>query len=235
MVRSILNINGSYCCHCNKPLSKTEVMECNGCGCMTYCSRACQKEDWFNGLKLACCKRYNSKISGKFQGRFIPEEVPENERAAAKLNEVEKNISMVQLKLFLDNAEDILSQAKALNLPLHDCVVNFDFKRCPLDVEVVDYREDFSLAEERNDFEDSRSKDIITCVYYSRIISGENDETPRLRMQRLFPHEWLTNKKKETRQHTKVRVNRQQGELGMSNSLRSLSLAVSINKRSPEY
>ena len=80
---------------------------------MTYCSRACQKEDWFNGHNVTCCKAYIYEYAAQFQGRYIPEKVPENERAAAKSNEIEKNISMIQLKLFLDNAEDILSQAKA--------------------------------------------------------------------------------------------------------------------------
>lgn len=30
MVRSILNLNGSYCCRCNESLTKTEVKLCNG-------------------------------------------------------------------------------------------------------------------------------------------------------------------------------------------------------------
>ena len=200
MMRSTLSMNGSYCCRCNKSLSKTEVMECNGCHRMTYCSKACQKEDWFNGHNLACCKTYNPEISGQFQGRFIPMETLENERATAKLNEIEKNISMIQKKLFLDNAEDILSQAKALDLPLYDCVVDFDLKRCPPYVEVQDYREEFTDAEERRGFEETRSKDNITCIYHyhSRIINGEyeNGDISHLRMQRLFPREWLTNKMK---------------------------------------
>ena len=197
MVKSILDINGSYCCRCNKSLTKTEVMECNGCGCMAYCSRACQRDDWFNGHKLACCKTYNPEISGQFQGRFIPEEVPEDVRAAAKLNGIEKNISMIQMKLFLDNAENILSQAKASNLPIHDCVVDFDLKRCPPYVEVQDYREEFTDAEERRGFVETRSKDNITCIYHSRIINGEYEDgdISHLRMQKLYPHKWLTNKK----------------------------------------
>ena len=56
MVGSVLDLNGSYCCRCNKSLSKTEVKQCNGCGCMSYCSRACQREDWLNGHKLTCNK-----------------------------------------------------------------------------------------------------------------------------------------------------------------------------------
>lgn len=58
MVRSILNLNESYCCWCNKSLSKAEVKQCNGCQCMTYCSRACQREDWLNGHKLTCNEPY---------------------------------------------------------------------------------------------------------------------------------------------------------------------------------
>jgi len=200
MVRSILNINGSYCCRCNKSLSKTEVKQCNGCGRMSYCSRACQREDWLNGHKLTCNKPYKYDHIGHFQGRFEPE-LPNNERDARKMKELETNINMIQLKLFLDNSETILSQAKALNLPLYDCVVDFDLCKCPSTVRVVDYREDFNVAEERKGFENSRSKDNITCDFYSRLITdnGEYDEDgdiPRLSIQRLFPHEWLRKKSK---------------------------------------
>ena len=60
IVRSILNLNGSYCCRCDKSLSRTEVKLCNSCGLMAYCSRACQKEDWSNGHSLTCCKSYTT-------------------------------------------------------------------------------------------------------------------------------------------------------------------------------
>ena len=194
MVMSILDVNGSYCCRCNKSLSRTEVKLCNGCGCMIYCSRACQKEDWLNGHSLTCCKEHDNVEAGQFQGRIEPD-VPEDERAAAKLKEIEININMIQLKLLLDNAEDILRQAEALDLPLYDCVVIFDLCECPLTVVVEDYRDGFFTPEARKEFEDSRSKENIKCDYYSYIINGELDEDgdiPRLYMQRLFPLKWLT-------------------------------------------
>ena len=198
MIMSILEVNGSYCCRCNKSLSRTEVKLCNGCGRMAYCSRACQKEDWLNGHSVTCCKSYTNETAGQFQGRYEPE-LPSDERATAKLKELEINVNMIQLKLFLDNAEDILRQAETLVLPLYDCVVRFDLCEYPPTVEVVDYREVFIETEEREGFESSRSKENITCDYYSYIINGELDEDGdilRLLMQRLFPHEWLTNEKK---------------------------------------
>jgi len=73
MVKSILSLGGgSYCCRCNKSLSRTEVMQCNGCNCMMYCSRACQKEDWLNGHNVTCGKTYTADLAGQFQGRFWP-------------------------------------------------------------------------------------------------------------------------------------------------------------------
>ena len=69
MTMAILDLNGSYCCRCNKSLSRTEVKLCNGCGLMSYCSRACQREDWSNGHSLTCCKSYTDEIAGQFQGR----------------------------------------------------------------------------------------------------------------------------------------------------------------------
>jgi len=205
MVRSIIDTNGSYCCRCNKQLSKTEVMECNGCHSMAYCSRSCQKEDWSTGHKLACCKSCTDANPGQlcpwFQGRICPETVPEDERAATKLKELEKNINMIQLKLFLDNAEDILNHVKALAIPLRDCIVKFDLRNCPPTavVERVLDTNYFGSDEERKGFESSRFRDSILCFYISRVFNGERgeDDTPSsLVMQRLFAHEWLTNKKK---------------------------------------
>jgi len=197
MARSLLDINGLYCCRCNKSLTRSEVKLCNGCGCIAYCSRACQREDWLNGHKHACCMSYTDATAGQFQGRYEPN-VPENERAASKLKELELNVSMIQLKLFLDNTEDILTQVKGLNIPIHDCVVCFDLCQCPPTVRVEGYRENFYTPEAVMGFKRSRLKENITCDFYSHIVNGELDEdgdTPRLIMQRMFPHEWLTNKK----------------------------------------
>ena len=199
MVKSIFNLNGSYCCRCNKYLSRTQVKQCNGCHRMTYCSKACQREDWLNGHSVTCCKSYTDATAGQFQGRLRPKALPENERAAAQLKEVETNMNMIHLKLLLDNAEDILRQAKGLDLPFYDCVVCFDLCKCPPTVRVEDYRENFPTPREVKGFERSRLKENITCDYYSYIINGELDEdgdTPRLIMQRFFPLAWLTNEKK---------------------------------------
>jgi len=114
MVRSILNISGSYCSRCNKSLSRTEVKQCNRCNIMTYCSRACQREDWLNGHSVTCCtpnthklllKFMSHKLAGRYQGRCLPKILPESGRAAAALKELEVNVSMIQLKLYLDNSE----------------------------------------------------------------------------------------------------------------------------------
>ena len=126
MLRSTLDMNGSYCCRCNKSLGNTEVMQCNGCTSMVYCSRSCQREDWLNGHELTCCKSYTDEYSGQFQGRATPEEVPSDERDAKKLLAIENNMTMIQLKLFLDNTETILNQARALDIPMYDCVVAID-------------------------------------------------------------------------------------------------------------
>ena len=111
MVKSILNLNGSYCCRCNKSLTRTEVKQCNGCHRMTYCSIECQRDDWLNGHKLACCSSPTKENIGQFQGRMRPRALPDDERAAAKMKDLEMNMNMIQLKLFLDNARIILSQA----------------------------------------------------------------------------------------------------------------------------
>jgi len=189
MVRSIMSLSGSFCCRCNKSLSKTEVMECNGCHSMVYCSRACQKDDWMNGHKLTCCNSYTDENAGQFQGRYEPETVPDNERSAAKLEELEKNQTMIQLKLFLDNANTIMIQASKLDIPLCDCIAKFDLRKCPPTVRVVNYTDFYdSFEKQMKGFLDSRSKDNIMCVYYSHILNEKlvkNEKT--LQMRRLFP------------------------------------------------
>jgi len=204
MARSLLVIHGSYCCRCNKSLSKTEVKLCNDCGCMAYCSRACQKEDWFSGHSQSCCKSYNNEISGQFQGRFHPMIIQENERAAAKMKELEINLSSVQLKIFLGNSETILSQANSLDIPLYDCVVVFDFRACPFSVVVEKYTEEFNTPSLKWGFEDSRSKENITCIFTSYMYDWNlvGKGTPTLQMQRLFPHVLLS-KSKEKMKKTK--------------------------------
>ena len=171
---------------------------------MAYCSEACQRNDWVNGHSLTCCKSYTDVIIaggalasiGFFQGRAVPQTIPENERAAAKLKELEKNISMIQLKLFLDNSETILSQVEALDIPLYDCVVMFDLRECPSTVTTASYIDRFNDTQPdiKKSFEEIRSKENITCHYSSRIFArgaqGE-DKQQIVLMQRLFPHEWL--------------------------------------------
>ena len=202
MVRSILDLNGSYCCRCNKSLTKTEVIGCNDCGCMVYCSSTCQREDWLNGHSVACCKSYTHENIGTFQGRYQPD-VPEDERAAAKLKEMEKNQTMVQLKLFLDHSDTILSQASSMDIPIYDCVVLFDLRHCPPTIEVKKYTDGFHAFEEKRKgkvFESSRSEENITCLFCSYIYCSHLDNlgyVPTLQLQRLFPCEWLLKQSKE--------------------------------------
>ena len=192
VVRATLSLSGSYCCRCNKSLSKTEVKQCNGCHRMSYCSRVCQKEDWLNGgHKVACCKSFTDELAGQFQGMLMPRVTPENERAALKLKELETNLNMIQLKLFLDNSVTILSQASSLNTPLHDCIVKFDLRECPPIVELYKNAESYTTTHKMG-FEKTRSKENITCVYAASNYNGEMGESQILFMQRFFPHEWLS-------------------------------------------
>ena len=195
MVRSILDLNGSYCCRCNKSLGRMGIKQCNGCNRMTYCSKACQREDWLNGHNLTCCnKHYTDEQAGVLQGRHWPLREPESERAVSKLEALEQNVSMVQLKLFLANAGIILNQGSHLGIPLYDCIVQFDLNYCSPTVVTMNYTEYFVSPKSVKSFEESRSKENITCVYISNIYNGELDgleSIPKLSMQKLFPCEYL--------------------------------------------
>ena len=197
IVGCILGLNESHCCRCNKPLSKTEVLQCNGCSSMVYCSKACQKDDWVNCHSLTCNKSYTLELAGQFQGRMLPMSTPDNKRDALKLKEIEINMNMIQLKLFLDNAETIQSQVEVLGIPLCDCVVRFDLRWCPPKIETKSYTEFYKTPEELMGFESSRSKENIRCVYLSSLYVGDSEEEGFIAMQRFFPHEWLTNKNVE--------------------------------------
>ena len=190
MARCIVNLNGAYCCHCNKALERKEIKRCNGCDRMTYCSVDCQKEDWLNGHNLACCdKRYTDEQAGVFQGRIWPGE-PESERNVAKMKALEINITMVQLKLYLENAESIRRQARYLGIPLFDCVVEFDLRQCPPRVTTRRYSDHYKSPEAIKSFEDTRSKENMTCLYISYYNFGSLEVSPFV-MQRLFSHETL--------------------------------------------
>ena len=186
LVRSILNLNGSYCCHCNKSLGRTEVKLCNGCHRMTYCSEACQKEDWLNGHNVTCCSSPTTENIGQFQGRIQPETLPDED--SVKLKDLEININMIQLKLFLDNSKTILRQADSLGIPLCDCIVNFDLSQCPLGVTTHEYTHYYNDPEMKKGFENTRSKDNITCFYTSFIACTDTF----LSHQKFFPHDWLS-------------------------------------------
>ena len=165
---------------------------------MTYCSKVCQKEDWLNGHNVTCNKQFAVESAGQFQGRLIPRTMPESERDATKLEQLEVNIMMIQLNLFLDERETILKQAGDLGIPLCDCVVEFDLRGCPPFVKTLSYNELFGTPGARRAFEDGRSKEYITCIYNSNFYNGEVDEhgnIPYLKMQKIFPLEWLFSKK----------------------------------------
>ena len=200
MVKSILDINGACCCHCNKSLGRKERFQCGECNRMTYCSRSCQRSDWLNGHSHACCRAYSGATIGQFQGRIIPTTILEDERAAAKLKELEINNNMIQLKLFLDHSSTILDQAKSLNMPLCDCFVKFELRHCPPKVTTCHFTDLYSDEAEGNLFEASRSEKNIHCMFYSYNFTGDSslclgEPTTMLGMQRLFPCEWLTQKK----------------------------------------
>ena len=128
--------------------------------------------------------------------------IPNNARIAQQMKELEINMNMIQLKMFLDNSETILTQVKALGIPLHDCIVSFDLQKCPPAIKVDSYTTFIAILQEKKLFEKSRSKENITCVYNSSIYHGELDDkeqVPRLVIQRLFPHEWLKKQRRQSK------------------------------------
>ena len=95
-----------------------------------------------------------------------------------------------------------MNQAKVLGIPLYDCIVTFDLRACPPTIRVQGYKEKFK-PETVEGFNETRSKENITCLFYSNIIVKELDDSgdgPLLEvlfMWSLFPHEWLTKHNKE--------------------------------------
>ena len=61
-------------------------------------------------------------------------------------------------------------------------------------VEVKKYTDVYVRPDLIRWFEESRSKENITCHYYSRIHNvemGESDANKIMGLQRFFPHKWL--------------------------------------------
>ena len=196
MISSILGMSGAYCCRCNKLLGRKERKQCGGCNRMTYCTVACQKEDWLNGGHASSCgKEYTGEQQlCQYQGRTQPRAAPETDREAMKVKELEINVTMIQLKLLLDQSKSILGQARSMNVSLYDAVVIFDLRSYPRTVEVKKYADFYSSIGRGNWLDDSQSKDNITCIYLSNWFEGGLDNhanVPCLVMQRLFPHKWL--------------------------------------------
>ena len=194
MVSIILDLNGAHCCRCNKPLDRKDVKRCNGCNRVTYCSKACQREDWINGGHILSCNK--SCTEGQFQGRVWMTAKVQSERDAVKLEAIEQNVSMIQLKLFLDSSQTILTQASALGLPLNECVVSFNLRVCPPVVEVKRFTEVHLGIKEKKLYHFNKDQsNFVTCVYCSNIFQGELDEDGKIPlhfMQKLFPCEWLS-------------------------------------------
>jgi len=140
---------------------------------------------------VACCKPFSTGLEGQFQGRIVPKTTPENERAAVKLTELEINLNMIHLKLLADNSDTILSRASSLNIPLCDCVVKFDLRKCPTMIEVHKYTKSCTKPAQKTRFEESRSKENITCAYCTYFDGGDFEHRVVV-MQRFFPHEWLS-------------------------------------------
>ena len=113
------------------------------------------------------------------------------------LEELAINVSKIQLKLFLDNADTILGQARSKGIPLSDCVVWFDTRACPTKVDTRLYSDKIlhgSSLSCLQGFEATRSEENITCLYCSSLFNGEVDEDghePNITMQKLYPHKWL--------------------------------------------
>ena len=98
---------------------------------------------------------------------------------------------MIQLKLFLDHSGAILRRAEELDLPLHDCVVRFDLRRCPPEITT-------KVNESRLS---NQAKDGVACVYFAHFYSGlfteadcEKGGLKTVTMRRILPHKWLTSK-----------------------------------------
>ena len=123
-----------------------------------------------------CSKQFTEENSGQFQGEILPIVVPEDERAAAKLEDLEKNMAMIQQKLILESAEAIRSRASSLGVPLHDCIVSFDLSECPPKVEV-----------KRQTYLDCRSKET-TCVFQTYLYN--EGKVQKHCMQRKFQIEF---------------------------------------------
>ena len=149
------------------------------------------------GHKLSCCKPCTDAQVGQYEGRIdVSSSVAQHCKlfSLTKWKELEINLTMIQLKLFLDNAETILNQTVSLGIDFCDIIVIFDLRQCPPSIKAMHYTEEFPNQALIEGFESSRSKEKITCRYFAHIYNEKVEEDGRIPSfctQRLFPHEWL--------------------------------------------
>lgn len=121
-------------------------------------------------------------------------------RVGKKLADLLTNLTMIQLKLFLDNSDDH-KPSKLVRSSFVRLCGSICLQKCPHTITVTKYTEYYgSSAVQLNGYECSRSRENIACVYNACLYNGDSGEVEgkvtKLVTQRLFPHVWLLKQSK---------------------------------------
>ena len=146
------------------------MKKCAACRSVCYCSEECQRKHWQSIHEQDC----EIIIDGMYK---LHSPLCSNEREAAKLKGLERNILMTQKRLYLKHADTIREQLAAKEPPLSAYLVHFNLSQCPLAVTVMAYTEYFVSCHLKKWFEENFQSDwIILCVYASPFFDGNSNE-----------------------------------------------------------
>ena len=163
------------------------MKKCAACKSVCYCSEECQRIDW------QCTHEQECEII--IDGMYLHCPLCSNEREAAKLKGLERNIMMAQKRLYLEYADTIREQLAAKEPPHSAYIVYFDLSQCPIAVKVIAYDECLHSGMKKWFEEDMQSDDEnIMCVYESTFFSGNSNEpgAQSLIVYNVFPCEWFS-------------------------------------------
>ena len=124
MIQSIIAITSTNCFVCNKETERKDMKKCAACKSVCYCSEECQRKDWLSPHAQDC----KTFIDGK---DTLHSPLCSNEREAANLKDLERNIRMTQKRLYLGYADTIRLELAAKE-SRSEYVVHFDLGRWPL-------------------------------------------------------------------------------------------------------
>lgn len=173
IIQLIINISSTSCSYCNKTTNRKDMKKCGACKRTCYCSDECQSNDWHVGHDQNCKSFINREHIMRIPQELVGDKAPD----LIKLKDLESNMIMTQKRLFLEHADDIHHQLRALKLPRSECITLFDLRMCLLTPIVVNKNDYFISQDEKEKVKELQlqmDENSIVCVISSPLFIGKS-------------------------------------------------------------